>query len=242
MLNHGLALLHSFATHRLTTEREKQHACTRSKKPGGWTAKLGASCALLLSHVLFIRPFNCFSFSCHQTPIGKEMSAHKLSHLAWLEEKPSVAFYQGHNSMYWASHTDSKFPLYTCSSSSVSYALCWKFSANCLILHASSSLTMYTAGPDTSQPDTSDAWLHRDVMTWWMLPNNVLNLVLLEGIFLWLVSRLFSQSYNLPHLPHNLMWYLVSPGRRIQPYFCCLFAHSQFHVYRVGPKYPSATL
>lgn len=62
-----------------------------------------------------IRPFHCFSFSHCQTPLGKEMSAHKLSDLAWFEEKTPVTFYQGHIPGYWALHTQSKFPLHTCS-------------------------------------------------------------------------------------------------------------------------------
>lgn len=89
-----------------------------------------------------IRPFHCFSFSRCQTPLGKEMSAHKLSHLAWLEEKTPVTFYQGHIPMYWASHTHTEqvSPSYLLLSRSVSHALHWKVSANCLIPHASSSL------------------------------------------------------------------------------------------------------
>lgn len=124
-----------------------------------------------------IRPFHCFSFSRCQTPLGKEMSAHKLSHLAWLEEKTPVTFYQGHIPMYWASHTHTEqvSPSYLLPSRSVSYALHRKVSANCLIPHASSSLTMSSAGPGTSQPDTSDEWLHGGVMTRWMPHNIVLN-------------------------------------------------------------------
>lgn len=94
-LNDSSAVLGSLATSRLTTEREKQCACTRSKKPGGWTEKLEASCALLLSDVRN-QAISLFFLFLLPNSTGKEMSACKLSHPAWPEEKAPLTFYQGH--------------------------------------------------------------------------------------------------------------------------------------------------
>lgn len=195
MLNHGLALF-TLLCHSQANNRKGEAAhLHRIKKTWGLNSKATSQLCSCFPMSLSLRPFHCFSFSHCQTPLGKEMSAHKLSYLAQLEEKTpyKVTFYKGHNPMYWASHTDSKFPLYICSP----LVLCLMHFAERSLPTAWSSMPVL-AGPGTSQPDTSDAWLHREIMTWWMPHNYVLNLVLLEVIFLWLVSRLFPMSYNLP--------------------------------------------